>query len=287
MPVETFSYLDSLETANPGVNDGIVNGDDHIRGIKFTLKNTFPGASTALTRAMGGTVGWLAADGSAKGPSYSFNSEGTLGFYRIKAGLIGVAGGSLRGTVPPGAIMDFALPAAPDGWLACDGQLVSTADHPDLFAAIGYLWGGSGWQFRVPPLINRYRRHRDSASVSGEVGNLQSSQLGSHAHTAHAEAQGGHAHSFSGTTGGMNANNPHSHGMSALSGTGNSMLAGFGYDNQLGTRTETNAADINHGHAFSGTTEAQGNHSHNITVLETGGNETRPESATVLTCIKA
>ena len=42
MALETFNYLDSLDPNNPVVSDGIVNGDDHMRGIKFALKNTFP-----------------------------------------------------------------------------------------------------------------------------------------------------------------------------------------------------------------------------------------------------
>jgi hypothetical protein len=43
--LETFNYLDSLVPANPTVSDGVVNGDDHIRGIKLALKNTFPNIS--------------------------------------------------------------------------------------------------------------------------------------------------------------------------------------------------------------------------------------------------
>jgi hypothetical protein len=47
--LETFNYLDSLVPANPTVSDGVVNGDDHIRGIKLALKNTFPSISGPVT----------------------------------------------------------------------------------------------------------------------------------------------------------------------------------------------------------------------------------------------
>jgi microcystin-dependent protein len=47
--LETFNYLDSLVPANPTVSDGVVNGDDHIRGMKLALKNTFPNISGAIT----------------------------------------------------------------------------------------------------------------------------------------------------------------------------------------------------------------------------------------------
>ena len=48
MPVETFNYIDSLNTANPTATDNVSEGDDHIRGIKTTLKNTFPNVNGAV-----------------------------------------------------------------------------------------------------------------------------------------------------------------------------------------------------------------------------------------------
>ncbi len=40
----------------------------------------------------------------------------------------------------------------PDGWLPCDGRLVSHNSYPALFALIGYNFGGSGAQFALPDL---------------------------------------------------------------------------------------------------------------------------------------
>ena len=48
MPVETFNFIDSLNTANPTATDNVSEGDDHIRGIKTTLKNTFPNVNGAV-----------------------------------------------------------------------------------------------------------------------------------------------------------------------------------------------------------------------------------------------
>lgn len=48
MPVEIFNYIDSLNTANPTSTDNVSEGDDHIRGIKTTLKNTFPNVNGAI-----------------------------------------------------------------------------------------------------------------------------------------------------------------------------------------------------------------------------------------------
>lgn len=298
LALETFSYLDSLVVTNPDTNDSLTNGDDHIRGIKLTLKNTLPGLNSPATRVIGtGGFGFLAkADGTATAPAYSFATEPTLGLYRASTGLIGVAGGRLQGTLEAGAIQDFLRDTAPSGWLPCDGQLVNTADYPDLFAVWGYKYGGSGTQFRIPSLINRFRRHRDGAGVSGAVGAFQANQIGSHAHTARSDAQGYHAHSFSGVTGGMTANNIHDHdggttpGSVAVAYESSSGIGAYSFSSGspggLRALPRTGAVDINHGHPFSGGTDAGGQHAHNITVDAAGGTETRPDSVTVLTCVK-
>ena len=51
-----------------------------------------------------------------------------------------------------GLIAPFAMGAVPQGWLACPTAqtLVSTTTYADLFAAIGYTWGGSGGSFGLP-----------------------------------------------------------------------------------------------------------------------------------------
>ncbi len=48
MGIETFNYIDSLNTANPTSTDNVSEGDDHIRGIKTALKNTFPSLDGAV-----------------------------------------------------------------------------------------------------------------------------------------------------------------------------------------------------------------------------------------------
>ena len=41
-------YIDSLNSANPVASDDVVEGDDHIRGIKNVLKTTFPNLDGAV-----------------------------------------------------------------------------------------------------------------------------------------------------------------------------------------------------------------------------------------------
>jgi microcystin-dependent protein len=42
---------------------------------------------------------------------------------------------------------------APRGWLRCDGASYNTVDYPELFAVLGYTFGGSGASFNVPNQI--------------------------------------------------------------------------------------------------------------------------------------
>lgn len=67
--------------------------------------------------------------------------------------------------VPVGMIAKWsgAADSVPDGWLACDGQAVSKADHQALFAKIGHAFGGSGATFNLPD----YRR-RVSVGAGGQ-----------------------------------------------------------------------------------------------------------------------
>lgn len=75
---------------------------------------------------------------------------------------------ALAPTFPPGAMIAFAGPLAPDGWWLCDGKAVSSADYPDLFNAIGSSWGdggdGTGPLFNIPDLRGLFPRGVDAGS---------------------------------------------------------------------------------------------------------------------------
>jgi len=49
MGIETFEFIDDLVAANPTSTDNVSEGDDHLRGLKTTLKNTFPNVTGAIT----------------------------------------------------------------------------------------------------------------------------------------------------------------------------------------------------------------------------------------------
>lgn len=50
MPVESFTFISSLNSSNPvHATDQVSEGDDHLRGIKTTLLNSFANISAAVT----------------------------------------------------------------------------------------------------------------------------------------------------------------------------------------------------------------------------------------------
>ena len=66
-------------------------------------------------------------------------------------------------SMPSGAVMYFAMQAAPTGWLKADGSAVSRTQYPALFAAIGTTFGvGDGrTTFNLPDLRGEFVRGWD------------------------------------------------------------------------------------------------------------------------------
>lgn len=299
MPLESASYISDLVTSNPAASDGMNNADDHMRLIKSTVKNSFPGVSVPATRGplVGGHHGFLADAGSAAAPAFAFIDAPTLGFYGVdfangEFGFTGTLRG--KGAVPTGAIMDFAGGTPPDGWAACDGASVAVASYPALFVQIGYAWGGSGANFNLPNLINRYRRHRDNSTVSGGVGNLQADQTISHTHTGSvtatgtAAAAGSHTHTATVTDPG------HTHVLNAITDTATSSGGGplavprllVGTNSTVTNTTNLTGVTVGNSTAPDHTHTVSASGSFTTAAQAGAGTETRPLSATVLTCIK-
>ena len=138
--------------------------------------------------------------------------------------------------MPIAAISPYAGSAAPPGWLLCDGQAVGRTEYPELFAAIGTIYGegDNATTFNVPDLRNEFIRGLGGSRTLG------SKQIASFASHTHGITDPGHAHGASSTPvthdhGLINTN--HSHGVNdpghshnfALSGTvaaGSNPLAG-------------------------------------------------------------
>jgi microcystin-dependent protein len=250
----------------------------------------------------------LHSNGLVSTPSISFTNAPDIGFYGVNFGVspkqFGIAGRLVgNGTVPAGAIMDFAGPSPPAGWLTCDGQAVSRTTYADLFAAIGGTWGAPDANtFNVPNLVSRFRRHRDNSTLAGGVGTMQSPANLSHTHTGggiitSSLVSNDHTHHMDFYTQSMNRSNPHSHALPNQVGGwlgANPGYTGSSVNGASNVVSGTNNTDINHEHqVFGDTGGISANHTHTVdTRFTTSGgsadnaNESRPYSATVLACIK-
>lgn len=71
--------------------------------------------------------------------------------------------------VPSGTIIQFAGKTIPDGYLSCNGALVSRTQFADLFAAIGTTWGAGDGKttFMLP---NMHHRFLEGTTTTSEVG---------------------------------------------------------------------------------------------------------------------
>ena len=89
---------------------------------------------------------------------------------------------------PVGLVLPFGGDIAPDGYLLCDGGDYATADYPELFAVVGFTYGGADDRFNVPSLSTRavvgVGGGFSLADSGGEVNHtLDVTEIPSHAHT--------------------------------------------------------------------------------------------------------
>ena len=110
--------------------------------------------------------------------------------------------------VPTGAIMDFAMPNAPQGWLVCDGAQVSRTEHAALFAAIGTTWGaGNGSStFNLPDFRGEFRRGWDKdrgVDPGRDFATTQADEFKLHGHPWRQDPVGPRSSHVTGTQGGI------------------------------------------------------------------------------------
>lgn len=153
--------------------------------------------ATALTQSLATTgvstmtAPLVAAAGLVTTPSYTFTGALHSGFYLAGADQIGWASAGVlgatfnndqsvtfngtisanKGTVPIGAVMDYAGATAPNGWLLCFGQLISTTTYAALFAALSTTYGSGSGTFGIPDYRGRGTIGKDNmgGSAAGRI----------------------------------------------------------------------------------------------------------------------
>lgn len=106
-----------------------------------------------------------------------------------------------RELCPVGTIQAFAFNRIPEGWLICDGGVLSINLFPELYAAIGTVFGGNGESnFAIPDLRGRFIRgwNADGQLDSERTfGSPQEDTIQEHRHsipTLSTSSQGSHSH---------------------------------------------------------------------------------------------
>jgi microcystin-dependent protein len=115
------------------------------------------------------------------------DASGKVGASSVTSTEIGYLGGVTtnvqQSLVPAGAVMSFAMSAAPTGWLECNGQAVNRSGpsgYPALFAAIGttYGVGDNSTTFNLPDLRGEFIRGWDNSRGVDTGRTFGSSQKG-------------------------------------------------------------------------------------------------------------
>lgn len=229
--------------------------------LNLTLGSTVVGTAAIIK---GNNSPLASGDIPAAGYPLQLNYSATFGAWVLQNPATGI----FVSSVPTGAIVNFPASAAPSGYLACAGQLVSRVTYAALWSfaqASGNISAtDAGWQvgqfspgdgstnFRLPQYGGYFMRSLDQGNgidPGRTIGTAQSGQNQSHSHTIN---DPGHAHQPLG---------------SQTTGAGSSGFLRGPTDGVYGPSYTTSNVT-------------------GITVNSTGGSETRPINVSVLTCIK-
>ena len=193
----------------------------------------------------------VGTDGLVPGPATTgdglLNADGTwMGKTNITIAMTNFYNLLLRAT-PIGAIQMYSGLSAPAGWKKCDGASYTTNAEPNLFAVVGYTYGGSAANFNVPNLVQRfpYGGTNNLGTTGGaSTVTLVSNNIPAHLHgvdppaTASGTESAAHTHGFTVAGNGWVAN--------TASG-GDNALSAFNttdWDTDTESATHTHTTDI-------------------------------------------
>lgn len=188
------------------------------------------------------------------------------------------------GAEPVGFVGMFPALPLPDGWLECNGTLISAADYPEL---VEHLAGVGAPVAVLPDMRAVFLRGWDNGRGldSGRALNsVQADQNLSHGHAVSGvSSEGAHGHALTLTSAGS-----HSHQLVG------SQFVSNAYDNNHMDRTGSSYLTNNpntlssgaHAHAIS-SISTNGAHTHAIATTSSGGTAAKPRNFAVIFAIKA
>lgn len=205
--------------------------------------------------------------------------------------------------MPIGTVLDFAGPAAPPGFLLCDGRLVSRTDYSDLFAVIASVWGADdgATNFRLPSAAGRASVGPGAvtdasghvtgfafAELTGSTGislaqanlpnvTLTSNTTGAHTHNAVASTAPDHTHTGFTVWTGLEGNHQHTVPNTTIPtaptsnfSTGPNPFGGPETTTSDGAHQHTLAIDPAGAHTHAVALDSQGSHSHTVSLGGSG-----------------
>jgi microcystin-dependent protein len=234
MPLESATYLDDLNPANPAATDLLSQGDDHIRLIKAVLQATFPNIAGPVT----------------------LSDTDINGLVTLISG-----GGVPTGTV---AMWYGSSASVPSGWGICNGTTYPKSDlsgnivSPDLrdrvaigvgaFAVTqGTVYGAStatattGAAGAHTHTISGTGGHAHSPTIAGHA--LSISEMPAHTHTVGFNDSGS-----TGTCPEDAVGSPVSNQTTSSTGGGAAHTHGISFSGTDGTHTHTMAPSADHTH---------------------------------------
>lgn len=125
--------------------------------------NTLYGRVTASTFSSPNTNLTLEFDGGA--------TLGSGSPVSVKFGIVSSQNTSMPSAMPVASIVSYAGATAPQGFLICDGSLVSKTTYGDLFGVIGTTYGtGNATQFVLPDLRGKFSLGKSGSFNLGTSG---------------------------------------------------------------------------------------------------------------------
>jgi microcystin-dependent protein len=140
MALESATYIDDLNTANPAPTDLIGQGDDHIRLIKAVLKATFPnitGPMTATQADLNSIAAAISASGVPVGviTAWYGSSASVPSGWHICDGTAAVPRSDASGTIAVPDLRNLVIMGA--GTVAAQGAAFGAANQSATTAAAG------------------------------------------------------------------------------------------------------------------------------------------------------
>ncbi len=226
MALETFDYIDSLNTANPTATDNVSQGDDHIRGIKTTLVNSFPGVDGAVnsTDTEMNSLD-MSASGSTAGDVLTSTGTGTAPTWQEIV------------SFDSGTKIVFAQASAPTGWTQ------DTTNNDKALRVVSGTGGGTGGTHAMSSPPSTSHTHTGASHTHSTPNHSHSHSLSAGSHTLSTSQMPSHTHSITTYTYGM-------------SGPAASPSKSWGSAGSVGTSSAGGSSS--HSHSLSGSISSGG-----------------------------